>query len=96
MTTDELRASLETKTYAEVEELGRRVYYTLTDVSDGKTISVAEASQPTKLHYAAHRQAMFLSMLCEKLEAKGILSRDEIQDLLFDTASGPGSAAAAS
>jgi hypothetical protein len=68
---------------------------TLTDVSEGTPISVAEASQPTKLHYAAHRQTMFLSMLCEKLEAKGILSRDEFEDMLFDTVSGPGSAAAA-
>ncbi len=96
MTTKEFRESLEEKTYADVEELGRRVFYTLTDVSEGKPISVADASQPTKLHHAAHRQAMFLSMLCEKLEAKGVLSRDEIQDMLFDTVSGPGSAAAAS
>ncbi len=65
MTTKEFRESLEQKTYADVEELGRRVFYTLTDVSEGKSISVADASQPTKLHYAAHRQAMFLSM-CAK------------------------------
>ena len=96
MTTKEFRESLEEKTYADVEELGRRVFYTLTDASEGKPISVADASQPTKLHYAAHRQAMFLSMLCEKLEAKGVLSRDEIQDMLFDTVSGTGGAAAAS
>jgi hypothetical protein len=95
MTSKEFRRSLEQKTYSDVEALGQRVFYTLTDVSEGKSISVADASQPTKLHYAAHRQAMFLSMLCEKLEAKGILSRNEIQDILFDTVSGPGSAEAA-
>jgi hypothetical protein len=96
MTTEEFRESLERKTYADVDELGRRVFYTLTDVSEGKTLSVAEASQPTKLYHAAGRQAMFLSLLCEKLEAKGVLTKDEIEALLFDTVSGPGSAAAAS
>jgi hypothetical protein len=96
MTTEEFRESLEQKTYADVDELGKRVFYTLTDVSEGKPISVADASKPTKLHHAAHRQAMFLSLLCAKLEAKGVLTKDEIEAMLFDTVSGPGSAAAAS
>jgi hypothetical protein len=95
MTNEEFRESLDRKTYADVDELGRRIYYTLTDVSDGKTITNAEASQPSKLRYAAHRQAMFLSALCEKLEKRGIISRAEIQDALFDTVNGPGSAEAA-
>jgi hypothetical protein len=94
MTNEELRQSLEQKTYADVEELGRRVFYALTDVSEGKTISVSDASTPNKLHQAAHRQAMFISLLCDKLESKGILSKAEIESVLFDTVGGPGSSAA--
>jgi hypothetical protein len=76
---DALANEWEEETYSDVEELGRRVFYTLTDVSGGKPI---------------HRQAMFLSLLCEKLESKGILSKDEIENMLFDTVSGPGTSAA--
>ena len=34
MTKEDFRATLERNSYADVEELGRRVYYALTDVSD--------------------------------------------------------------
>jgi hypothetical protein len=94
VTIEELRQSCEKETYSDVEELGRRVFYTLTDVSEGKPIRVSDAARPMKLYIAAHRQAMFLSLLCEKLESKGILSKDEIENMLFDTVSGPGTSIA--
>jgi hypothetical protein len=94
MTNEELRESLERKTYADVKESGKRIFYTLTDIRDGKPISVADASQPTNLWNASRRHAIFLSLLCEKLEAKGILSKAEIESLLIDTVHGPGTSAA--
>lgn len=94
MTYEEFRQSLEQKTYADIDEVWLRVFYALTDVSEGESIKVSDASTPTKLHQAAHRQAVFISLLSDKLESKGILLKAEIESLLFDTVGGPGSSKA--
>jgi len=67
----------------DAEDLGRRVFYTLT-ADDPKD----HAPQPVSRHPGArtqHKTAKLLACLLVKLNEKGLLSDSEVDDLLLET-----------
>lgn len=57
------------KTFKNTDDLGRRVYYTLTDTKG----------------QSAHRVSKLLSLLVVKLSERGQLSETELDDILLET-----------
>lgn len=83
-TTEDLKKELSEKTAVGVEEVEKRVFYTLMGT---ETKTATEARSNPVLHLACHRLAAFCGLLVKTLEEKGVLNHEEIDALLMDAVS---------
>lgn len=67
------------KTHPDIDETGKRVFYTLLQPEHLGPVDTSPHGR------ALHRTAKIIGFLIEKLEAEGRLSKDEINELLFNT-----------